>query len=94
MGVEHLGLGAILGPSSLPIAVAQPDRRHRRHANRTILCWNGMVQTSIQHLVQTKNIAHLKLLFNQIPIFTALLYSKDGSMLWYGMQVRYGRILS
>jgi len=29
----------ILGSSSLPIVVAQPDERHE---NRTAMCWSGM----------------------------------------------------
>jgi len=42
--VHHCMLFPILGPSSLPVVVAQPDERH---ANRTVpcCCWSGMTDT-------------------------------------------------
>jgi len=40
---------ASLGQSSLPILVAQSDKRH---ANRTFLCWIGMTDT--EHMVHTR----------------------------------------
>jgi len=41
----------ILGPSSLPIVVAQPNEYMQ---TEQFLCWSGMTGQSIQHLVQTK----------------------------------------
>jgi len=32
----------ILGPSSLPVVVSQPDKRH---AKEQVLCWSGMTET-------------------------------------------------
>jgi len=42
-----------LGPSRLPVEVAQPDERH---ANRTasVLEWHDRHRALLQHLIQTK----------------------------------------
>jgi len=43
---------AILGPSILPVVVAQPDRR----LQTIVLCWSGMTDT--KHMVHTQEEEH------------------------------------
>jgi len=42
-----------LGPSSLPVVVAQPDERHANRTASMLLCWSGIMDT--EHTISGSN---------------------------------------